>query len=151
MNTKIQLDPSNTCIRSTDRIIQAIKRGDDSYGKPLDCVGVPLQAQLGKHDFIKLTPAEAMDKQLTLEDGEPPIAHIGHKYVDPNDWTKTKRDVVVPVYTELEAQLLASLRQTRDLLVQIRLKDDAGHNCTDYIQKALKQTVDILSEHEVPS
>lgn len=126
-------------------------RGDDSYGKPLDCVGIPLQAQVGKHDFIKLTPMEAKSKGLLMEDGEEPKAHLSQKFVYPHDWTRTKHDVCVPMYTELESGLLLSFRQVRDLLVQ---NIDDARKLTEHtsdIQNALVIIDSILGFHEVHS
>jgi len=129
-------------------------------GKPLDCIGIPLSVQVGKHDFVKLTPQEAQGMGFILEEGDPTKAHIGDKYIDPKDWTKTKVDVCVPVYTDLEASLLASLRQVRNLLVPIRLnlinklKPDSTtaekQNAAE-IGNALAITHSILSDHEVHS
>ena len=137
--------------RMGEIIAAALKAGNEEMGKPLDCVGLPLTAQVGKHDFIKLTPKEAQDKGLILEEGDGTIAHIGQKYVDPKDWTKTKVDMKIPVYTDLEASLLASLRQVRDLLVLEQRLYPGMFEMSDNLEKALKETHSILSDHEVHS
>lgn len=122
------------------------------HGKPLNCIGIPMQAVVGHHDFVQLTPDEVKEKGMLWDDnGYPWRAHLGDKFIHPNDWTRAKFDVCLPVYTDLEAKLLLSLRQVRGLLVQNMEDARKLTEHTSDVVLALSKIDSILKLHEARS
>lgn len=118
--------------------------------KPLDCIGIPIsrgQRITGKYDAnIVLTEQEARERKYILDTNDyPHMVYTGQKVQKPGDWSREQLDVVLPVWTPLEATLRGYIKQAirsleeRKLFISI-IETSAIQLVIDKLTEALSRT-----------
>ncbi len=118
--------------------------------KPLDCVGIPIsrgQRITGKYDAnIVITETEARARKHLLDTNDyPHMAYTGKKIQKLGDWSREQLDIVLPVWTPLEATLREYIKQAMRMLEERKpfigiIETSALQPVIDKLAEALRRT-----------